>query len=151
MSVVECECGDAAVLRGYRPVRDTPRDERGVDGRFGAVCIAAECSRGGRSRCGRSAGGAARSSTGRAPSGVVVLRMTATVTTMAPGGRPRSNQAQNRQFADAVREAGHRLERPLTRAERRRLHDELRDLDLGYSDIVELAIQMFGDARRRGR
>jgi hypothetical protein len=59
-------------------------------------------------------------------------------------GTPRNNQAQNRQFADAVREIERRIGRKLSKDEIRRLHDAISGQDYDYHDIVEEGVGMFG-------
>ncbi|MBG1265342.1 hypothetical protein [Nostoc sp. WHI] len=64
---------------------------------------------------------------------------------MSSGGTPRNNQAQNKQFADAVREIERRIGRKLSQDEIRRLHDTISGQDYGYHDIVEEGVGMFGN------
>jgi hypothetical protein len=59
------------------------------------------------------------------------------------GGTPRSREAQNRQFNDAVRESERRIGRRLSADERQRLHREISGQDFGYHEIVETAVNMF--------
>lgn len=60
------------------------------------------------------------------------------------GGTPRNNQAQNKQFRDAVRAAERQLGRRLSKGELRRVHDEISGENLGYHEIIETVLQMFG-------
>ena len=53
---------------------------------------------------------------------------------MKSGSRPRNNQAQNKQFDDAVRDAG-----GLSKDQRRRLHDEAGENNWGYHEIRQRA------------
>lgn len=62
---------------------------------------------------------------------------------MSSGGAPKGNKAQNKQFADAVREIGKRRGQPLSKDEIRRLHDAISGQDYGYHDIVEEGVGMF--------
>ncbi len=63
---------------------------------------------------------------------------------MASAGTPGNNQAQNRQFRDAVRNAEKHLGRRLTKDEMRRVHDEITSQDFGFHEIVEAILGMFG-------
>lgn len=63
---------------------------------------------------------------------------------MSSRGTPGNNQAQNKQFADAVREIERRIGRRLSQDEIRRLHDAISVQDYGYHDIVEEGVAMFG-------
>ena len=63
---------------------------------------------------------------------------------MSSEGIPKSNTAQNKQFADAVREIEKRIGRKLSKNEIRRLHDAISGQDYGFHDIVEEGIGMFG-------
>lgn len=63
---------------------------------------------------------------------------------MSSGGTPKSNKAQNKQFADAVREIEKRIGRKLSKDEIRRLHDAISGQDYGYHDIVAEGEGMFG-------
>jgi amino acid transporter len=67
-----------------------------------------------------------------------------TIVQMSSSGTPGNNQAQNKQFRDAVREAERRLGRKLDKGQIRRVHDEITGQDMGYHDIVETIISMFG-------
>jgi hypothetical protein len=67
-----------------------------------------------------------------------------TTTMMNSGGTPGNNQAQNKQFRDAVREIERRIGRRLSKDEIRRLHDSISGQNYGYQDIVEEGISMFG-------
>lgn len=49
-----------------------------------------------------------------------------------------------RQFDAAVRECERRIGRSLTPEERRQLHDEITGLGLGFREIVEICVAMFG-------
>jgi RHS repeat-associated protein len=61
------------------------------------------------------------------------------------GGTPGNNQAQNKQFRDAVREIEHRLGGiSLDKDQRRQLHDDITGQDMGYQEIVERGVAMFG-------
>jgi hypothetical protein len=58
--------------------------------------------------------------------------------------RPKSNQAQNKQFEGAVRELQRELGRVLSPDEVRQLHEALHDLeDPGFWDIVEQGLKEF--------
>ena len=63
---------------------------------------------------------------------------------MSSNGTPKSNKAQNKQFADAIREIEKRVGRKLSKDEIRRLHDAISGQDYGYHDIVEEGVGMFG-------
>jgi hypothetical protein len=58
---------------------------------------------------------------------------------------PQSNRAQNRQFDGARHEAERKLGRKLSRAERRRIHDDITKQDLSYDEIVNLIVGWFED------
>jgi hypothetical protein len=62
---------------------------------------------------------------------------------MSSEGTPKSNTAQNKQFADAVREIEKRIGRKLSKNEIRRLHDAISGQDYDFHDIVEEGIGMF--------
>ncbi|MFO0174162.1 MAG: DUF4157 domain-containing protein, partial [Aphanizomenon sp.] len=64
---------------------------------------------------------------------------------MSSKGTPGNNQAQNKQFADAIREIERRIGRKLSNGEIRRLHDAISGQDYGYHDIVEEGVEMFGN------
>ncbi|MFZ1410828.1 MAG: hypothetical protein WAS07_05195 [Micropruina sp.] len=63
---------------------------------------------------------------------------------MSSQGTPGNNQAQNRQFRDAVREAERDLNRKFTKDEIRRIHDEITGQNMGYREIIETIKGMFG-------
>lgn len=63
---------------------------------------------------------------------------------MSSKGTPGNNQAQNKQFADAIREIERRIGRKLSLDEIRRLHDAISGQGYGYHDIVEEGVGMFG-------
>lgn len=63
---------------------------------------------------------------------------------MSSENTPKSNIAQNKQFADAVREIERRIGRKLSKGEIRRLHDVISGQDYGFHDIVEEGVGMFG-------
>jgi len=63
---------------------------------------------------------------------------------MSSQGTPGNNQAQNRQFRDAVREAERDLGRKFNKDEIRRIHDEITGQNMGYHEIVEVIKGMFG-------
>ncbi|GAA1738342.1 RHS repeat-associated core domain-containing protein [Nonomuraea bangladeshensis] len=58
---------------------------------------------------------------------------------------PRNNQAQNKAFNDAIKDAEQQIGRSLTKAERRRVHDAITKKGYGYHEIVDEVIGMFGD------
>ncbi|MEO3930483.1 PrsW family glutamic-type intramembrane protease [Micromonosporaceae bacterium B7E4] len=62
----------------------------------------------------------------------------------ARDGTPRTNQAQNKQFSDAVQAAERELGRRLTRDQIRRVHDEITGQNMGYHEIVATILDMFG-------
>ena len=51
-------------------------------------------------------------------------------------GTPRNNQAQNKQFRDAMREAGSKDKNIM-----RQIHNEISKLDFSYQEIVEYALE----------
>ncbi|MEY9993608.1 RHS repeat-associated protein [Streptomyces sp. V4I8] len=59
---------------------------------------------------------------------------------------PRGNQAENREFKDALREIERNLGRDITPAERRALHDRITGQGYGYHRIVEEGKGLFGGA-----
>ncbi|MFC7619196.1 PrsW family glutamic-type intramembrane protease [Microlunatus sp. GCM10028923] len=59
------------------------------------------------------------------------------------GGTPGNNQAQNKQFKDAVRAANRDRDTPLTRDQVRRVHEEISGENLGYHEIIETIKAMF--------
>jgi hypothetical protein len=58
-------------------------------------------------------------------------------------GTPRNNEAQNKQFNDAVQEIQRKIGRKLTDGERQRLHHEISGQDFSYQEIVEHGVAMF--------
>ncbi len=56
---------------------------------------------------------------------------------MKAGSRPRNNQAQNKQFRDAVRDAG-----GLTKEQQQRLHREIGKENWGYHEIRQRVIEI---------
>jgi len=56
-----------------------------------------------------------------------------------------NNEAENKQFKDAVREIEKKIGRKLTKDEIRRLHDAISGEGYGYWDIVGIGEDMFGD------
>lgn len=66
--------------------------------------------------------------------------------TLATDGTPRNNQAQNKQFADAVKKIEREIGRRLSKDEIRRLHDEITGQDFGFDEIVEEGLGLFDDA-----
>ena len=54
-----------------------------------------------------------------------------------------NNRAQNRQFAEAVRQIASRCGRSLSQDEERRLHDEITKQGHSLADIVEIGAAMF--------
>jgi hypothetical protein len=58
-------------------------------------------------------------------------------------GTPGNNQAQNKQFDDAVREIEKQIGRKLSKDERRQLHDEVSKQGMGFHEIVEHGVAMF--------
>jgi len=59
-------------------------------------------------------------------------------------GSPKNNQAQNRQFSDAVQAAQRQLGRSLSKGEVRMLHDEISGQNYGFWVIVDSAVALFG-------
>jgi hypothetical protein len=90
------------------------------------------------------------------PAAVIVASNIATATTAAAAaasdiimqmsgeGTPGSNQAQNKQFRDAIRQAERDLGRNLSKHEIRQVHDEITGQNMGFHEIVETIIGMFG-------
>jgi protease prsW family protein len=64
------------------------------------------------------------------------------------GGTPRTNTAQNKQFRQAVQEGEKRIGRSLSKDERTRLHRAISGENLGYREIVEELVAMFGRGAR---
>ncbi|WP_446867717.1 hypothetical protein [Phormidesmis sp. 146-12] len=58
-------------------------------------------------------------------------------------GTPQSNQAQNKQFSDAIRTIEQQVGRKLSKLERRRLHDEISGLNCTFHEIVEIGLAIF--------
>lgn len=67
-----------------------------------------------------------------------------TVLQMSSNGTPGNNQAQNKQFRDAVRQAEKDLGRRLDKDEIRRVHDEITGQNMGFREIIETILGMFG-------
>uniref|UniRef100_UPI001B8BE3D1 hypothetical protein n=1 Tax=Allorhizocola rhizosphaerae TaxID=1872709 RepID=UPI001B8BE3D1 len=67
-----------------------------------------------------------------------------TILQMSSNGTPGNNQAQNKQFNDAVRNAERQLGRKLDKGEIRRVHDEITGQNMGYHEIIETILSMFG-------
>jgi hypothetical protein len=63
---------------------------------------------------------------------------------MSGEGTPGSNQAQNKQFRDAIRQPERDLGRNLSKHEIRQVHDEITGQNMGFHEIVETIIGMFG-------
>jgi hypothetical protein len=63
---------------------------------------------------------------------------------MSSDGTPGNNQAQNRQFRDAVQQAERDLGRKLSKDEIRQIHDEISGENMGFHEIVQLIISWFG-------
>jgi hypothetical protein len=63
---------------------------------------------------------------------------------MSSEGTPGNNQAQNKQFRDAVRQAEKDLKRNLSKDEIRQIHDEITGQNMGFHEIIETIIGMFG-------
>lgn len=61
-----------------------------------------------------------------------------------PGGTPRSRDAQQKAADGAWNEIQRRLGRRLSKADRRRWHDEITEQNLDYHGIVEHGVDMFG-------
>lgn len=91
-----------------------------------------------------SAAAAAATNAAAAAAAAAAAGIASQIALMAGQGTPGSNQAQNKQFNDAVQSAERQLGRRLSKAERRRVHDEISGENLGYSEIVETILQMFG-------
>jgi hypothetical protein len=53
------------------------------------------------------------------------------------------NHSENKQFSDAVREIGRRLNRQLSRTEQRRLHDEISGQGLNFHEVIEMGLSLF--------
>ena len=60
--------------------------------------------------------------------------------------RPGNNQAQNKQFKDAVREAGYNPNDPNIRDDLREIHNYIRSnkLNLGWKDLLKLIVDWLG-------
>lgn len=56
------------------------------------------------------------------------------------------NQRENKAFAAACRECERRIGRPLTADEKQRLHRAISKQGMGYQEIVELCVAMFGSS-----
>lgn len=86
------------------------------------------------------------------PSGLITVP---TVVAMSPprgggdrrpkDGTPRTNTAQNKQFADAVRQAEKNIGRKFGLDEIRQLHEDISGEDLSFWEIVQRAVEMFGN------
>ena len=59
-------------------------------------------------------------------------------------GTPGNNRAQNRQFADAVKEIEKKIGRGLSADDRRKLHDAITGQNMGFHEIVAEGISLFG-------
>lgn len=62
----------------------------------------------------------------------------------ASDGSPRNDQAQSKQFNDAVREIERQIGRRLTRDEKEQLHRAISKQNLGFHEIVAEGVGMFG-------
>ena len=64
----------------------------------------------------------------------------------ASNHRPGNNQAQNKQFENAVRKAGYNPKDPTIRDELQKIHRYIRNkkLDLGWKELVELIKEWLG-------
>ncbi|WP_147459222.1 RHS repeat-associated core domain-containing protein [Saccharothrix variisporea] len=60
------------------------------------------------------------------------------------GGTPQNNQAQNREFNDALRAIEREIGRKLSKSEQRQLHNEITGQGYGYHDIVDIGVGLFG-------
>ncbi|MBL7816714.1 MAG: hypothetical protein JNL70_16960 [Saprospiraceae bacterium] len=58
-------------------------------------------------------------------------------------GTPRDNEAQNKQFNDAIQEIQRKIGRKLSDNERQRLHHEISGQNFSYKEIIEHGIAMF--------
>jgi hypothetical protein len=67
-----------------------------------------------------------------------------TIAQMASSGTPGNNQAQNKQFRDAIRAAEKDIGRSLSKDEIRQVHDAISGENLGYHEIIEVVKSMFG-------
>jgi mRNA-degrading endonuclease toxin of MazEF toxin-antitoxin module len=62
-----------------------------------------------------------------------------------PGwGTPRGNQAQNKQFNDAIRTGERQIGRRLSKDERRQVHDEISGQGYSFQEIVDEVVGRFG-------
>jgi hypothetical protein len=68
----------------------------------------------------------------------------ATIAQMSSSGTPGNNQAQNKQFRDAIRAGEREIGRSLSKDEIRQVHDAISGENLGYHEIVEVVKSMFG-------
>lgn len=65
---------------------------------------------------------------------------------LADDGTPGNNQAQNRQFEQALQEIARRIGRRVSRDERQTLHQRISHQNMGYEQIVEEGVGLFGGA-----
>jgi RsiW-degrading membrane proteinase PrsW (M82 family) len=90
------------------------------------------------------AANAAAEASAIAAAGAVAAAAGSTVLQMSGDGTPGNNQAQNKEFRDAVREAERELGRKLDKSEIRQVHDEISGQNFGYHEIVQIILDMFG-------
>jgi hypothetical protein len=67
-----------------------------------------------------------------------------TIAQMSSSGTPGNNQAQNKQFRDAIRAGEREIKRSLSKDEIRQVHDAISGENLGYHEIIEVVKSMFG-------
>jgi hypothetical protein len=87
---------------------------------------------------------AAANAAAAAAAAAAVAAAAGTILQMSSSGTPGSNQAQNKQFRDAIREAERQLGKKLDKDQIRQIHDEITGQNMGYQEIVETIISMFG-------
>jgi len=60
-------------------------------------------------------------------------------------GTPKSNESQNQQVTDAMKEIERNTGKKLDRSDREKLHREISGMDYGYQEIVEVGNWLFGE------
>jgi len=63
---------------------------------------------------------------------------------MSGDGTPGNNQAQNKQFRDAVRQYGRETGNSLDKDQVRQIHDEITGQNMGYDEIIQAIYDLFG-------
>jgi hypothetical protein len=68
---------------------------------------------------------------------------------MSERNTPENNRAQNRQFNEAIRRAERILDRKMTFANRRRIHDEITGQNLSLDELVDFIVSLYSEGEDR--